>query len=168
MRERMVVSIEISMFEGLLRMLFSSCANGRMLASMLIRFKSEVGGFVMFGDVAVKLLRMTGHSGTVPGAIAADDVAQSLARLEAQVAAQTADADRTAKESREATNGPSSGAATAPSSAPPGHDSRNAGQDDGGDAKAEPVVSLAQRAFPMIELMRRAAAEPCAIQWLED
>ena len=123
-----------------------------MLVSMLVRFKSEVGGFVMFGDVAVRLLRMTGHSGTVPGAIAADDVAQSLAQLEAQVAAQTADVDNASQ----AITGAS------------GHDSRNAEQDAGDDAKAEPVVSLAQRAFPMIELMRRAAAEPCAIQWLED
>ncbi|MFT5446714.1 MAG: hypothetical protein ACI9DC_001888 [Gammaproteobacteria bacterium] len=127
---------------------FSICTNGRILASMLVRFKSEVGGFVMFGDVAVKLLRMTGHSGTVPGAIADDDMAQSLARLEAQVAAQIADADCTPEAF--------------------GHDARNAGEDDRDDAKAQPVVSLAQRAFPMIELMRRAAAEPCAIQWLED
>ncbi len=113
----------------------------RILVGMLIRFKSEVGGFVMFGDVAGKLLRMTGHSGTVPGAIGADDVAASLARLEAQLAAQSAEADGDVP------------------------DAQDSGQDDG---KSEPVVSLAQRAFPMIELMRRAAAEPCAIQWLED
>lgn len=134
---------------------FSVPTNGRILRSMLVRFKSEVGGFVMFGDVAVKLLRMTGHSGTVPGAIAADDVAQSLARLEAQVVAQTADA------------GAPKGSAGV-SAAASGCDARTAEQDDAGDARAEPVVSLAQRAFPMIELMRRAAAEPCAIQWLED
>lgn len=107
---------------------------------MLVRFKSEVGGFVMFGDVAVKLLRMTGHSGTVPGAIGADDMAQALERLEQQVRA------------HEDKNG--EGRA----------DESNANDDE----QAEPPVALAQRAFPMLDLMRRAAAEPCAIQWLED
>ena len=38
---------------------------------MLIRFDSDVGGFTMFGDVAVRLLKMMGHSGTVPGALLA-------------------------------------------------------------------------------------------------
>ena len=55
---------------------------------MLVRFKSEVGGFTMFGDVAVKLLRIAGHSGTVPGAIPADEIPAALARLEAAMAGQ--------------------------------------------------------------------------------
>jgi hypothetical protein len=54
-----------------------------MLARMLVRFKSDVGGFTSFGDVAVKLLRMAGHSGTVPGAIPAEGIAEALSRLEA-------------------------------------------------------------------------------------
>jgi hypothetical protein len=33
---------------------------------MLVTFDSNVGGFTMFGDVALKLLKMMGHSGTVP------------------------------------------------------------------------------------------------------
>ncbi len=40
----------------------------------------------MFGDVALKLIKIMGHGGTVPGAISADEVAQALARLEAAVA----------------------------------------------------------------------------------
>jgi hypothetical protein len=109
---------------------------------MLIRFKSEVGGFVMFGDVALKLLRMSGHSAAVPGAIDAEGMAPALARLEAQVLAQT------------------------PPGEEPGDGTGQQNDDDGGDAN--PPVSLAQRAFPMIELMRRAIDEQCAIQWLED
>ncbi len=106
---------------------------------MLVRFKSEVGGFVMFGDVAVKLLRMTGHSGTVPGAIGADEMALALKRLEQQVREYEGE----------------------------GGDSR-VGESNMDDAEqVEPPVALAQRAFPMLDLMRRAAAEPCAIQWLE-
>jgi hypothetical protein len=48
---------------------------------MLVQFKSDVGGFTMFGEVAQKLLRMCGHSGTVPGAIPAEDLAAARDRL---------------------------------------------------------------------------------------
>jgi len=40
----------------------------------------------MFGDVAVQLLKMMGHSGTVPSALSAEDVQPALERLEAAVA----------------------------------------------------------------------------------
>ena len=65
---------------------------------MLVRFRSEVGGFTTFGDVAVKLLKLMGHSGSVPGAILAADIAAALARLEgalelAPTAAEAADGD---------------------------------------------------------------------------
>ena len=52
---------------------------------MLVRFDSDVGGFTMFGDPAVRLLRMMGHSGTVPSAIGAEDVPAALERLRAAV-----------------------------------------------------------------------------------
>ena len=57
------------------------------LISMLVRFKSDVGGFTMFGDIAQKLLRLCGHSATVPGAIPAEDVADALQRLRSALAA---------------------------------------------------------------------------------
>ena len=41
----------------------------------------------MVGDVAVRFLRMMAHSGTVPGALLAEDVQAALARLGAAVAA---------------------------------------------------------------------------------
>lgn len=41
----------------------------------------------MFGDIAVTLLKMMGHSGTVPGALLAQDIPPALARLRAAVAA---------------------------------------------------------------------------------
>jgi hypothetical protein len=37
----------------------------------------------MFGDIGVQLLKMMGHSGTVPSAILAKDVPAALANLEA-------------------------------------------------------------------------------------
>ena len=111
---------------------------------MLIRFKSEVGGFVMFGDMAVKLLHMAGHSGTVPGAIAAEDMAAALVRLEEHVLAQAP----SAKEVSGSDN----------------PDEHNNDHDNDG----EPEVSMAQRVFPLVELMRHAVAEGCAIQWREE
>ncbi len=54
---------------------------------MLVRFDSDVGSFTMFGEPAVKLLKMMGHSGTVPSAILARDIPAALARLKAAVEA---------------------------------------------------------------------------------
>jgi Domain of unknown function (DUF1840) len=54
---------------------------------MLVRFDSKVGGFSMFGDIALTLLKMMGHSGTVPGAILAQDIPPALDKLKAAVAA---------------------------------------------------------------------------------
>ena len=50
---------------------------------MLVRFDSKVGAITMFGDIAVALLKMMGHSGTVPGAIPAGEIPAALARLRA-------------------------------------------------------------------------------------
>lgn len=55
---------------------------------MLVTFSSPAyADITMFGDVAVRLLKMMGHSGTVPSALLAEDVPAALARLEAAVAA---------------------------------------------------------------------------------
>lgn len=55
---------------------------------MLVTFSCRVyADITMFGDIAVRLLRLMGHSGTIPGALLAQDIAPALARLEAGVAA---------------------------------------------------------------------------------
>ncbi len=48
---------------------------------MLVKFESEVGNLTMFGDVALRLLKLMGHSGTVPSALLAEDIPPALARL---------------------------------------------------------------------------------------
>jgi hypothetical protein len=49
---------------------------------MLVHFKTDAyAGITMFGDIAVRLLKLMGHSGTVPGAIKAEDVPAALQRL---------------------------------------------------------------------------------------
>lgn len=51
---------------------------------MLITFRSPAhGDITMFGDVALELIRLMGHSGTVPGALAPEDVNGALERLRA-------------------------------------------------------------------------------------
>lgn len=50
---------------------------------MLVTFTTKAyADITMFGDVAVTLLRMMGHSGTVPGAVVAADVPAALDRLQ--------------------------------------------------------------------------------------
>ena len=57
---------------------------------MLVTFSCPAyADITMFGDVAVRLIKLMGHSGTVPGALLAADVQAALARLEAAVEADT-------------------------------------------------------------------------------
>jgi Domain of unknown function (DUF1840) len=94
---------------------------------MLVKFDSKVGGITMFGDIAVTLLKATGNSGTVPGALLAPDIPAALQRLKAAVG-----------------EAPAEGA--------------------GGD-REEPKVSLRQRAFPLIDLLERAAKAQADVLW---
>jgi hypothetical protein len=99
---------------------------------MLVNFDSKVGSFTMFGEPAVKLLKMMGHSGTVPSAILAKDIPAALDRLKAALAA-------------------------SPGSSP--------AEEHADEKDKEPKVSLEQRAFPLIDLLTRAAARGCDVMW---
>lgn len=56
---------------------------------MLITFETKAYATItMFGDVAMTLIRLMGHSGAVPSAIMAEDVPAALANLKAAIAAQ--------------------------------------------------------------------------------
>lgn len=60
---------------------------------MLITFQTRAyANIVMFGEVAVTLIKLMGHSGSVPGALLADEVPIALARLTAAVAEHPQDA----------------------------------------------------------------------------
>jgi hypothetical protein len=102
---------------------------------MLVTFRTDAyANITMFGDVAVSLLRMMGHSGTVPSAILAKDVPEALERLKAAVAKD------------KVTGGA-------------------AGQGAQDDDSEEPRVSLANRAFPLIELLEAAARRKSDVMW---
>jgi len=56
---------------------------------MLVTFTTKAyADITMFGDVAVAMLKMMGHSGTVPSAILAADVPAALNRLTTAIEAQ--------------------------------------------------------------------------------
>jgi hypothetical protein len=100
---------------------------------VLVRFRSDVGDIIMFGEVAIALLKMMGQSGGVPGAILAADIPAALVRLQGAITENQAALPR----SREG--------------------------DDG-----EPPVSLRQRAFPLIDLLGRAAKKDADVIWEEE
>ncbi|MBT0015698.1 DUF1840 domain-containing protein [Vibrio alginolyticus] len=103
---------------------------------MLITFRCRSHSNVtMFGDIALDMLKMMGHSGTVPGSISAQDVPDALSRLTSALSAKNA-----AEE-------------------PPPTDV------DEEEEQAEPAVSLGRRAFPLIELLKSAIKEECEVMW---
>lgn len=103
---------------------------------MLVTFTCKAyADITMFGDVALTMLRMMGHSETVPGAILAEDVPAALERLKQAIAA--------AKEE------------------PVQRESTDARDED----SDEQPVSLANRALPLIELLAAAARENTDVMW---
>jgi hypothetical protein len=74
----------------------------------------------------VTLLKAAGNSGTVPGALLAQDIPPALQRLKAAVAAAPA---------------------------------------KGGGTDEEPDVSLARRAYPLVDLLERAAKQGADVLW---
>lgn len=97
---------------------------------MLVTFSTDAyADITMFGDVALAMLKMMGHSKTVPGAILAADVPMAMDRLKAAI-----NADK---------------------SSPPAEK----GSED------EPIVSIADRALPLINLLTAAAEAECNVMW---
>ena len=105
---------------------------------MLITFKCDAyADIILFGDVAKRLLKMMGHSGTVPSAILAEDIPVALDRLKRAIEAEKSTF-----------------------AAPP----EPAGDTQSGD-QGEEAVSLEYRAFPLIELLTAAAKKNCDVMW---
>ena len=103
---------------------------------MLVTFHTEAyADILMFGDIAVHLLKLMGHSGTVPSALVAEDIPAALERLRTAIAAHQATVPKVAED-----------------------------VEDDDDADESPV-DLAQRAFPLIELLAAAAAAHCDVLW---
>ncbi|MGB9094794.1 MAG: DUF1840 domain-containing protein [Gallionella sp.] len=103
---------------------------------MLVTFTCKAyADITMFGDVALSMLKMMGHSETVPGALLAEDVPAALDRLKRAI--ETVKATPTRSESKKA---------------------------DDNDSDELPV-SLAHRALPLIELLTAAAQQKADVMW---
>ncbi|WP_024297738.1 DUF1840 domain-containing protein [Methylomicrobium lacus] len=97
---------------------------------MLVTFTTNAyADITLFGDVALSLLKMMGHSATVPGAILAADVPAALSRLTAAIKAEKAS---------------------------------SLVEDKDAD---EPIVSMANRALPLINLLAAAAKADSEVMW---
>ena len=103
---------------------------------MLVTFTSKAyPDITMFGEAALHLIKMMGHSGVVPSAIPAEDVPAALDRLKNAIQL----------ESR---------------ASPPEKSS-----DVQDKESQEQSVSLKNRALPLIELLSAAAKENCDVMW---
>jgi hypothetical protein len=103
---------------------------------MLITFTTPAhADITMFGDVGIALLKLMGHSGTVPGALVAADIPAYLERLKTAV-------DRNPN---------------APLNPKP--------VDDNPRARSEQSVSLAHRAMPLIDLLEAAVRDEKNVMW---
>lgn len=103
---------------------------------MLVTFTTKAyADITMFGDAAKRLLKMMGHSGTVPSAIVAENVPAALDRLKRAIEAEKA--------------------------APTPDLSMNTQTDEAN----QQAVSLQTRAIPLIELLAAAAKENCSVMW---
>lgn len=105
---------------------------------MLVTFSTDAhADIIMFGEVALTMIKMMGHSKTVPGAILAKDVPEALSRLKAAMAAE---ADLPVENDNE-------------------------DQEKDNDENHEPAVSLINRALPLISLLTAAAEAECNVMW---
>jgi hypothetical protein len=107
---------------------------------MLVTFSSKGwSNITMFGDVALTLLKMTGHSGTVPGALLAADVPAALVHLNQQLDA-----------------------------IDPVNNSRQGNGADAEDRDNHPsAVGIRLRAYPLIQMLSAAVREECDVMWEE-
>lgn len=103
---------------------------------MLITFKSRAGAdIIMFGDVALKLIRMMGRTDTVPGVIEPEDIPQALKSLRQGIATEAS----AAKEE----------------------------EADGVEDEEAELVSVHNRALPLIDMLNAATEEDVPVMWEE-
>ena len=78
---------------------------------MPITFKSKHSpDILMLENVGREMIRLMGHSGTLPGALAVQDIPAALERLQAEISGGTLEADR-GKDHDEESHGPAISAA---------------------------------------------------------
>ncbi|EKO3484690.1 DUF1840 domain-containing protein [Vibrio fluvialis] len=105
---------------------------------MLMTFRCKASANVtMFGSIGLQMLTMMGHSETVPGAILAKDVSEALRLLQAAIELEK-------KKAQPETD-----------------------DDEDNESAIELPVSIANRALPLIALLKAASQEECDVMWEE-
>jgi Domain of unknown function (DUF1840) len=105
----------------------------------MITFKSKAAAdLLMFKATADELLRLIDHEPSAQGIVPAAELATALQKLEQAIAAEASEPVL------------------------PVHPTSKTGETD---EAAEPAVGLHQRAWPLMELMKRALAEGEAVVW---
>lgn len=107
---------------------------------MIIEFTTRFGHLTMLGEPAVTLLRLAGHSGSVPGAILAADLPAALRELRR-------------------------GLETSGDLPSPPPDAREEADDDDDSRDREPPVTLRKRAVPLLDMMETAIARGSDLMW---
>jgi len=109
---------------------------------MIVKFSTRNGQLTMFGESAVRLLKLGGHSGNVPGAVLAADLAVFLERLRAGLVIHGGEASPTG---------------------PP----EQADQDDRDEDpySRRPTVSLQHRALPLMAMVETAVRNGSDLMW---
>jgi len=109
---------------------------------MLVTFNSSTSGqLLMFSEVAHRLFAILGKSGTARGVFTTEQLPQAIAKLKGAVSDERASGKPDAK----------------------AQGKRDDLEDDG--TAQEAVIGLAQRAYPLIELMERTSKEEGFILW---
>lgn len=107
---------------------------------MLVTFSTKVSADItMFGDVAVELLKLMGQTGVIPGALLGPDIAPALERLQQAIVAFGA--------------------------RPLGNPSPDFAAEDDGERGGAPLISLRQRAVPLVQLLEAAARKNADVTW---
>ena len=107
---------------------------------MIVNFSTRYGRLTLLGDSAITLLKLAGHSGTVPSAVLAADLPGFLARLRAGLQAQ--------------------GGLASP------QPQKQPGPDEDDDERDRPgQVTLSMRAAPLVEMIENAIARGSDLMW---
>ena len=109
---------------------------------MIVKFSTRYGQITMLGESAVTLLKLAGHSGTVPSAVLAADLPAFLSRLHAGLEVHGDELS------------------PPPNAEPPADE-----QDDEERRDQPAAVSLRKRAVPLIEMIEIAIARGSDLMW---